>query len=238
MAELTIPADLLPADGRFGCGPSKVRPEQLQSLVTAGASLFGTSHRQAPVKNLVGRVREGLKELFSAPDGYEVILGNGGSTLFWDAAAFGLIREKSLHLTFGEFSAKFASCVAKNPFVGDPIKVVADPGSAPAPVADPSADVIAWAHNETSTGVMVPVQRPAGSENALVLIDATSGAGGLPVDLSEVDAYYFAPQKNFAGDGGLWVSLMSPAALERVEEIGGSGRWVPDILSLPIAGVL
>lgn len=235
MAELTIPADLLPADGRFGCGPSKVRPEQLQSLVTAGASLFGTSHRQAPVKNLVGRVREGLKELFSAPDGYEVILGNGGSTLFWDAAAFGLIREKSLHLTFGEFSAKFASCVAKNPFVGDPIKVVADPGSAPAPVSDPSADVIAWAHNETSTGVMVPVQRPAGSENALVLIDATSGAGGLPVDLSEVDAYYFAPQKNFAGDGGLWVSLMSPAALERVEQIGGSGRWVPDILSLPIA---
>nr|WP_191988879.1 phosphoserine transaminase [Mycobacteroides franklinii] len=235
VAELTIPADLLPADGRFGCGPSKVRPEQLQSLVSAGASLFGTSHRQAPVKNLVGRVREGLKELFSAPDGYEVILGNGGSTLFWDAAAFGLIREKSLHLTFGEFSAKFASCVAKNPFVGDPITVVADAGSAPVPVSDPSADVIAWAHNETSTGVMVPVQRPAGSENALVLIDATSGAGGLPVDLSEVDAYYFAPQKNFAGDGGLWLSVMSPAALERVAEIGGSGRWVPDILSLPIA---
>ncbi|WP_078292773.1 phosphoserine transaminase [Mycobacterium sp. D16R24] len=235
MAELTIPADLLPADGRFGCGPSKVRPEQLQSLVTAGASLFGTSHRQAPVKNLVGRVREGLKELFSAPDGYEVILGNGGSTLFWDAAAFGLIREKSLHLTFGEFSSKFASCVAKNPFVGDPIKVTADPGGAPAPVSDPSADVIAWAHNETSTGVMVPVQRPAGSENALVLIDATSGAGGLPVDVTEADAYYFAPQKNFAGDGGLWLAVMSPAALERVEEIGGSGRWVPDILSLPIA---
>lgn len=235
-AELTIPADLLPADGRFGCGPSKVRPAQLQALSgEQGASLFGTSHRQAPVKNLVGRVREGIKELFGAPEGYEVVLGNGGSTLFWDAAAFGLVREKSLHLTFGEFSSKFATCVAKNPFVGDPIKVSAEPGSAPEPVSDPAADVIAWAHNETSTGVMVPVQRPADSGHALVLIDATSGAGGLPVNITDADAYYFAPQKNFAGDGGLWLSLMSPAALERISQIGASGRWVPDILSLPIA---
>ncbi|BBY75455.1 phosphoserine aminotransferase [Mycolicibacterium parafortuitum] len=235
MAEtLTIPADLKPADGRFGCGPSKVRPEQLQALAAAG-HLFGTSHRQAPVKNLVGRVRDGLRQLFSLPDGYEVVLGNGGSTAFWDAAAFGLVDKRSLHLTYGEFSSKFASAVAKNPFVGDPIVVKADPGSAPAPQADPSADLIAWAHNETSTGVAVPVQRPAGSGDALITIDATSAAGGLPVDITDADVYYFAPQKNFAGDGGLWISLMSPAALARVEAVAASGRWVPEFLSLPIA---
>ena len=231
---LTIPTDLKPADGRFGCGPSKVRPAQLQALAAAG-DLFGTSHRQAPVKNLVGRVRDGLRELFSLPDGYEVILGNGGSTAFWDAAAFGLIDSRSLHLTYGEFSAKFASAVAKNPFVGDPIVVKADPGSAPEPVADPAADLIAWAHNETSTGVAVPVQRPQGAAEALIAIDATSAAGGLPVDVSQTDAYYFAPQKNFAGDGGLWIALLSPAALARVEKIAATGRWVPDFLSLPIA---
>ncbi|OBK24078.1 phosphoserine aminotransferase [Mycobacterium asiaticum] len=232
---LEIPADLRPRDGRFGCGPSKVRPEQLQALSTKAAVLFGTSHRQAPVKNLVGRVRTGLAELFSLPDGYEVILGNGGTTAFWDAAAFGLIDKRSLHLTYGEFSSKFASCVAKNPFVGDPIVIKADAGSAPEPQSDPSVDVIGWAHNETSTGVAVPVQRPADSGDALVLIDATSGAGGLPVDINDVDAYYFAPQKNFASDGGLWLSIMSPAALARVEAIAASGRWVPDFLSLPIA---
>lgn len=229
---LEIPADLKPADGRFGCGPSKVRPEQLKALAAAG-DLFGTSHRQAPVKNLVGRVRDGVRELFNAPDGYEVILGNGGSTAFWDAAAFGLIDEKSLHLTFGEFSAKFASAVKANPFVGDPIVVKTDPGTAPKPQSDPSVDVVAWAHNETSTGVAVPVERPAG--DALVVIDATSAAGGLPVDIADTDAYYFAPQKNFASDGGLWLALMSPAALARVEKIAASGRWVPDFLSLPIA---
>lgn len=234
MAELSIPADLKPRDGRFGSGPSKVRPEQLAALAAAG-DLFGTSHRQAPVKNLVRRVRDGVKEFFSVPDGYEVILGNGGSTAFWDAAAFGLIDKRSLHLTYGEFSAKFASAVAKNPFVGDPIVVKADPGSAPAPQADPSVDVIAWAHNETSTGVAVPVQRPAGSDDALIVIDATSGAGGLPVDVAQADAYYFAPQKNFAGDGGLWLAVVSPAALARIEAIAQSGRWVPDFLSLPIA---
>jgi phosphoserine aminotransferase len=232
MAELVIPADLKPKDGRFGSGPSKVRPEQLQALVDAG-HLFGTSHRQAPVKNLVGRVRDGVKQLFSVPDGYEVILGNGGSTAFWDAAAFGLIDKRSLHLTFGEFSAKFASAVAANPFVGDPIIVKADPGSAPEPQSDPSVDVVAWAHNETSTGVAVPIQRPAG--DALVVIDATSAAGGLPVDITDTDTYYFAPQKNFASDGGLWLAIMSPAALARVEQIAASGRWVPDFLSLPIA---
>ncbi|MFV8266162.1 phosphoserine transaminase [Mycolicibacterium peregrinum] len=232
MAELIIPADIKPRDGRFGCGPSKVRPEQLTALAAAG-DLFGTSHRQAPIKNLVGRVRDGLRELFSVPDGYEVILGNGGSTAFWDAAAFGLIDKKSLHLTYGEFSSKFASCVAKNPFIGDPIIVKTDPGTAPQPQSDPSVDAVAWAHNETSTGVSVPVQRPAG--DALVLIDATSAAGGLPVDIADTDAYYFAPQKNFAGDGGLWLAIVSPAALARIEAIGASDRWVPDFLSLPIA---
>ncbi|MEV3902657.1 phosphoserine transaminase [Mycobacterium sp. NPDC050551] len=234
MAELTIPADLKPKDGRFGSGPSKVRPEQLQALAAAG-DLFGTSHRQAPVKNLVGRVRDGVRQLFSLPDGYDVILGNGGSTAFWDAAAFGLIDKRSLHLTYGEFSAKFASAVAKNPFVGDPIVIKADAGSAPEPQADPSVDAIAWAHNETSTGVAVPVQRPADAGDALILIDATSGAGGLPVDIGQADAYYFAPQKNFAGDGGLWLAVVSPAALARIESIHASGRWVPDFLSLPIA---
>lgn len=234
MAELKIPADLKPTDGRFGSGPSKVRPEQLQALTAAG-DLFGTSHRQAPVKNLVARVRDGVRELFSLPDGYEVILGNGGATAFWDAAAFGLIDKKSLHLTYGEFSSKFASAVAGNPFVGDPVVIKADPGSAPEPQSDPSVDVIAWAHNETSTGVAVPVRRPENSGEALVVIDATSAAGGLPVNIADTDAYYFAPQKNFAGDGGLWLAVMSPAALARIDAIAASGRWVPDFLSLPTA---
>jgi phosphoserine aminotransferase len=232
---LIIPDAIKPKDGRFGSGPSKVRPEQLHALATTAAPLFGTSHRQAPVRNLVGRVRSGLAELFSLPDGYEVVLGNGGATAFWDAAAFGLIEKRSLHLAYGEFSAKFAAAVDKNPFVGEPIIVRADPGSAPEPRSDPSVDVIAWAHNETSTGVAVPVQRPADSEHALIVIDATSGAGGLPVDVSDADAYYFAPQKNFASDGGLWLALLSPAALARIESIAESGRWVPDFLSLPIA---
>ncbi|NLG56748.1 MAG: phosphoserine transaminase [Rhodococcus sp.] len=230
-----IPADLLPADGRFGCGPSKVRPEQLQSLVDTGASVFGTSHRQKPVKDVVGRVRSGLRELFSLPEGYEVVLGNGGTTAFWDAAAFGLIRERSQHFTYGEFSSKFASVAKGNPFIGDPIVVSSDPGSAPEIVADSSVDLIGWAHNETSTGVAVPVSRPAGSENALIAIDATSGAGGLPVTITDSDVYYFAPQKSFAADGGLWLAIMSPKALERVAEIKDSGRWTPEFLSLPIA---
>lgn len=231
--QLTLPPALKPRDGRFGSGPSKVRPEQLQALTSTAAALFGTSHRQAPVKKLVGRVRSGVADLFSLPDGYQVILGNGGATAFWDAAAFGLIDKRSLHLTYGEFSSKFTSAVARNPFVGDPIVIAAEPGDAPEPQSDPSVDVIAWAHNETSTGVAVPVHRPPGT--ALVVIDATSGAGGLPVDIAETDVYYFAPQKNFASDGGLWLAIMSPAALARVESIAASGRWVPDFLSLPIA---
>ena len=235
---LNIPNDLKPADGRFGSGPSRVRPEQLSRLPQEGAAIMGTSHRQAPVRGLVAQVRADLRELFSLPDGYELVLGNGGTTAFWDAAACGLVKERALHLTFGEFSSKFAACTRGAPFLADPIVVEAEPGDAPEPRGDPSADVIAWAHNETSTGVMVPVARPADAGDALVLIDATSGAGGLPVDVSESDVYYFAPQKAFASDGGLWLAVMSPAALARVAEIAGAPgekRWIPDFLSLSIA---
>jgi phosphoserine aminotransferase len=196
---------------------------------------MGTSHRQKPVKALVGRVRQGLTDLFALPDGYEVALGNGGTTAFWDAAAAGLIRKRALHLTFGEFSQKFATVTANAPFLDDPIVLSADPGDAPKPKADPEADVIAWAHNETSTGAMVPVTRPAGTD-ALVLIDATSGAGGLPLDAREADAYYFAPQKSFASDGGLWLALLSPKAIERIEELATSeDRWIPESLNLATA---
>jgi phosphoserine aminotransferase len=231
-----IPAGLKPSDGRFGCGPSKVRPAQLEALTRDGGAAMGTSHRQKPVKSLVGRVRAGLRELFSLPEGYEVVLGNGGTTAFWDAAAFGLVRERSLHLTYGEFSSKFATVTKGAPFLADPVVISAEPGSAPAPTSDPSADVLAWAHNETSTGVAVPVLRPAGAtDGQLVAIDATSGAGGLPVDIADTDVYYFAPQKCFASDGGLWLALMSPAALARVAELGASDRWIPEFLSLTTA---
>jgi phosphoserine aminotransferase len=273
---LMIPEELKPGDGRFGCGPSKVRPEALGRLA-AGEAPMGTSHRQAPVKKLVEEIRSGLKELFGAPEGYEVALGNGGATAFWDAAVFGLIRERSLHLTYGEFSAKFAQS-AKAPFLKDPVTLTADPGEAPdpldaGPVAEAEgADVICWAHNETSTGVMVPIVRPArvparaGSENetsspsagipaapagaapaapagagggtaeeSLILIDGTSGAGGLPVEMSQADAYYFAPQKAFGSDGGLWVALLSPGAQERIGEIAATERWIPPFLSLQTA---
>jgi phosphoserine aminotransferase len=234
-ADLTIPADLKPRDGRFGCGPSKVRPEQLATLAAAGA-LMGTSHRQAPVKALVARVRAGLAELFGLPAGYEVVLGNGGSTAFWDVATFSLVRERALHLTYGEFSAKFAESTQGAPFLADSVVVKSEPGTAPEPQADPSCDVLAWAHNETSTGVAVPVVRPAEAiDGQLVVIDATSGAGGLPVDIQQADTYYFAPQKGFASDGGLYVALMSPAALERVAQLAASDRWIPPFLSLATA---
>ena len=234
-ATLTIPGQLKPADGRFGCGPSKVRPEALARLAQANG-LMGTSHRQAPVRNVVRRVRDGLAELFTLSDGYEVLLGNGGSTAFWDAAAAGLVRRRALHLTCGEFSAKFASVTKAAPHLDDPIVVAADPGHAPVPTADPDADVIAWPHNETSTGVMIDVRRPADSDHALVVIDATSGAGGLPVDVSQADAYYFAPQKSFGSDGGLWLALASPAALDRIAELAAAtDRWLPQSLSLATA---
>ena len=230
---LEIPQDLKPGDGRFGSGPSKVRPEQVRHVLDHAVDVMGTSHRQAPVKAVVRRVREGLRELFGLPDGYEVALGNGGTTAFWDALAFGVVRERALHLTYGEFSSKFAKVTDAAPFLADPIVLSADPGDAPRPRGDESADVVCWAHNETSTGVMVPVERPAGE--ALVLIDATSGAGGLPVDVGDTDVYYFAPQKSFAADGGLWLALLSPAAIERVEEIAASERWVPEFLSIATA---
>jgi len=232
---ITIPAELLPADGRFGCGPSKVRPEALRALADDGAAVMGTSHRQAPVKNLVKEIREGLTQLFDLPDGYEVVLGNGGTTAFWDAALVGLIRDRAAFGTYGEFSAKFAAVTAGAPFLADPVVLDAEPGSSPTPIADPSCDVIAWAHNETSTGVMLPVRRPAGLGDALMLIDATSGAGGLPVDAAEFDVYYFAPQKSFAADGGLWLALLSPAAQDRVAELAGGDRWIPPFLSLATA---
>jgi phosphoserine aminotransferase len=227
---LEIPRDLLPDDGRFGSGPSKIRPEQLAHLA-AQAGLLGTSHRQAPVKQLVGRVRSGLSALFRAPDGYEVLLGNGGSTAFWDAAAFSLIETRSENLAFGEFGAKFAAAAAA-PFLTAP-HVIQAPGGRRAEVEVlPGIDVYAWPHNETSTGVMAPVRRVNGDAGALTVVDATSAAGGIDFDAAETDVYYFAPQKNFASDGGLWFALVSPAAIERIERIAASGRWIPEFLSL------
>lgn len=229
MIPLTIPTELLPADGRFGCGPSKVRQEQLDYLSSSGATIMGTSHRQAPVKNLVGRVRSGLADLFTLPDGYEVVLGNGGSTAFWDAAAFGLIEKRSEHLAFGEFGAKFGKA-AKAPWLDAPHVLTAPGGSRSTVEIVDGIDVYAWPQNETSTGVMAPVTRV--DANALTVIDATSAAGGINFDAAESDVYYFAPQKNFASDGGLWLALFSPAAIERVERIAASGRYIPEFLSI------
>ena len=234
--QITIPDSLKPADGRFGAGPSKVRVEALNALAATGTSLLGTSHRQAPVKQQVARVREGVSSLFGLPEGYEVVLGNGGATAFWDIATFGLIRERSQHLSFGEFSSKFAKAARQAPFLAEPTVIESPTGTRPEPKAEAGADAYAWAHNETSTGVMAPVRRVAGAdEGSLVLVDATSAAGGLPVDISQVDAYYFAPQKNLGSDGGLWVAVMSPAALERAAQIAASGRWVPAFFDLPTA---
>ncbi|MGX2995363.1 phosphoserine transaminase [Streptomyces sp. JNUCC 64] len=236
MAEIQIPADIKPADGRFGAGPSKVRTEALDALAATGTSLLGTSHRQAPVKDLVGRVRDGVSRLFDLPDGYEVVLGNGGSTAFWDIATHGLIDSRSQHLTFGEFSSKFAKAAKLAPWLQDPSVVSADPGTHPLPVAEAGVDVYAYTHNETSTGVAMPLKRVEGAdEGALVLVDATSGAGGLPVDVSETDVYYFAPQKSFGSEGGLWLGVFSPAAIERAERIHASGRHIPEFFSLPTA---
>jgi phosphoserine aminotransferase len=257
---LVIPAQLRPADGRFGSGPSKVRPEALARLAGEGAAVMGTSHRQRGVKSLVEGIRSGLRELFAAPDGYEVALGNGGTTAFWDAAALGLVERRALHLVYGEFSRKFAQVTEAAPFLDGATLVEAEPGNAPdpatlerSPTADEAGaarseggaeplvdDVLAWAQNETSTGVMVPVVRPPAAREGpggepLILIDATSAAGGLPVDLSQADAYYFAPQKSFAADGGLWIAMLSPAAQERIAALAASDRWIPAFLSLSTA---
>jgi len=233
--DIKIPDNLKPRDGRFGCGPSKIRPESLAALAASGSSILGTSHRQKPVKNVVHQVREGLNSLFSLPEGYEVVLGNGGSTAFWDIATFGLIENKSQHLVFGEFSSKFAIAAKEAPFLGEPTVIKAEPGSHPQAIAEAGIDVYALTHNETSTGVAMPIKRPAGIDGALVLVDATSAAGGLEVDAKEFDTYYFAPQKSFASDGGLWLALMSPAAIARAEKIKASGRWVPAFFDLGIA---
>jgi phosphoserine aminotransferase len=237
---ITIPAELLPSDGRFGSGPSKVRPEQMAALAEVAGTYLGTSHRQKTVKSQVARVRAGMRQLFSLPEGYEVVLGNGGTTCFWDAATFGLVQEQSQHLSFGEFSSKFASAVKAAPHLKEPQIIESEVGTHPVPVADPSVDLYALTHNETSTGVAMTIARPKGAAlpadgGGLVAVDGTSGAGGLRVDPSEFDAYYLAPQKCFASDGGLWIALMSPAALERVERIAASGRWIPTFLDLKTA---
>ena len=236
MTNIVLPAQLKPADGRFGSGPSKVRPEQVAALAASGPVYLGTSHRQAPVRSLVQRIQEGLAELFRLPGGYQVVLGNGGTTTFWDVAAFGLVTERSLHLSFGEFTSKFAAVTAAAPWLRDPVIVASPPGTHPQPRAEAGVDSYALTHNETSTGVAMPVRRvPGADDGALVLVDATSGAGGLAVDVSETDVYYFAPQKCFGSDGGLWIALMSPAALERAAAIAASGRYLPQSLSLPVA---
>ncbi len=232
---IRISSNLLPADGRFGCGPSKVRPEQMAALAAAGPALMGTSHRQAPVKNLVGSVRSGLFQLFGLPDDWEIVLGNGGSTVFWDVATFGLVENRSQHLVFGEFSSKFAEAVAAAPHLGEPTVVKTDPGTHPTATAEAGIDTYALTHNETSTGVMMPLVRPSGRDDALVVVDATSAAGGLLWNPAEVDVYYFAPQKCFASDGGLWFAACSPRALERIEKISASKRWIPASLDLKIA---
>lgn len=232
---ILIPDNLKPIDGRFGCGPSKIRPAVISALVASGTNILGTSHRQKPVKQVVNRVRSGLTSLFSLPEGYEVVLGNGGSTAFWDIATFGLIEKKSQHLNFGEFSSKFAEAAKAAPFLDDPTVIKSEPGTHPLPIAESGVDAYALTHNETSTGVSMPIKRPAGTDGALVLVDATSGAGGLAVSANEFDTYYFAPQKSFASDGGLWIALMSPAALARTAKIKESGRWVPAFFDLNIA---
>jgi phosphoserine aminotransferase len=230
---VTLPSELIPGDGRFGSGPSKVRPEAARALADVGSTFLGTSHRQPAVRSVVGSIRAGLAALFSLPDGYEVLLGNGGSTAFWDAAAFGLVDRRAEHLVFGEFSAKFAAVTAAAPFLDDPVVLRSEPGTHPELVADATVDTYAYPHNETSTRVKTDVHRPG--DDGLVLVDATSGAGGLPVEPTHFDVYYFAPQKCFAGDGGIWLALCSPAAIERIERIGATDRWVPPSLSLPVA---
>jgi len=234
--KIQIPAELLPSDGRFGAGPSKIRPESLAALAAAGDHYLGTSHRRPGVRHVVGQIRTGLTQLFDLPDGYEVVLGNGGATAFWDIATFGLIKQKSQHLNFGEFSSKFAAASKAAPFLQDPTVIKSDPGTHPLPKAEQGIDAYALTHNETSTGVMMPIKRVEGADDdALVLVDATSGAGGLPVDIAETDVYYFSPQKCFASDGGLWLGIFSPAAITRVAQIKESGRWIPTSYDLATA---
>ena len=235
-AAIVIPAELRPVDGRFGSGPTRIRPEQLAALAAAGQTLLGTSHRQAPVRGVVQRVREGLAQLFALPEDYLVVLGNGGTTAFWDAAAFGLVQDRAQHLSFGEFSAKFAKVTQAAPWLSDPLVIESEPGTHPQPRPEAGIDAYALTHNETSTGVAMPIRRATAADpGALVLVDATSAAGGIAVDPAQFDAYYFAPQKCFGSDGGLWLALLSPAAVERVASIAASGRYIPEFLSLQVA---
>jgi len=235
-AQIVIPAGMRPADGRFGSGPTRIRDAQVEALAAAGRTLLGTSHRQAPVRSVVQRVRDGLVTLFGLPDDYLVVLGNGGTTAFWDVAAFGLISSRAQHLTFGEFSAKFTMVTRAAPWLADPSVIATEPGTHPSPQAEPGVDAYALTHNETSTGVAMPVQRvPGADDDALVLVDATSAAGGISVDPAQFDAYYFAPQKCFGSDGGLWLALLSPAAVERAGQIAASDRYIPEFLSLQTA---
>lgn len=233
--QITLPTELLPADGRFGSGPSKIRRDQVEGLLQHTHPVLGTSHRQAPVKALVGEIRERLATLFDLPDGYEVVLGVGGASAFWDIATFGLVSSRAQHLVLGEFSSKFATATRRAPFLADPEVVAVEPGTVGPLHATPGIDAYAWPQNETSTGAAVPVERVEGADpGALMLVDATSAAGGMPVDLEETDVYYFAPQKGFASDGGLWLATFSPAALERAERIAGQ-RWIPAFFDLPAA---
>jgi phosphoserine aminotransferase len=234
--QISIPAHLLPSDGRFGCGPSKVRGGQIEALVAGATTLMGTSHRKPPVKQLVGAVRSGVRDLFALPDGWEVVLGNGGTTMFWDAASFGLVAQRSQHLTFGEFSSKFAEACAAAPHLEAPSVVSSEPGDHPDPVAEANIDLYALTHNETSTGVAMQLRRPIGAApDSIVAVDATSAAGGLRWDPAQVDVYYFAPQKCFASDGGLWLAACSPAAVERIERLTNGSRWIPASIDLGIA---
>lgn len=232
-----IPADLLPESGNFGCGPAKIRPEQIENLYQQGKNLLGTSHRQAPIKNLVAKIQAGLTELYGLPDGYEVVLGNGGSTVFWDTATFSLVTNKASHGSFGEFGNKFAQATNSAPFLAESNIHKAVPGTIALPDFAPDVDFYAWPQNETSTGAIAPVKRIVGSQEAgaLTAIDATSAAGGVTVDISETDVYYFAPQKAFSSDGGLWLAILSPDAIARTSKIVGSGRWIPQSLSLDVA---
>jgi phosphoserine aminotransferase len=234
--KIAIPVSLLPSDGRFGSGPTKIRDAQLDALSAAGQSLLGTSHRQAPVRKLVQRVRDGLATLFGLPDDYLVVLGNGGSTAFWEVAAFGLISTRAQHLSFGEFSAKFAKVTRVAPWLADPSVITSEAGTHPAARAEAGIDAYALTHNETSTGVAMPIRRVRGADDgALILVDATSAAGGIAIDPGEFDTYYFAPQKCFGSDGGLWLALLSPAAVERADRIAASGRYIPEFLALQTA---
>lgn len=234
-SDLTLPPELLPRDGRFGSGPSRVRDAQLQALMAAQPGVLGTSHRQAPVKDVVAAIREGLASFYSLPEGYEVILGNGGASSFWDAAAFSLVQTRAQHCAFGEFGSKFASVTSNAPFLEPSVVRTAPAGEVALPEPQDGIDVYAWPHNETSTGAMAPVTRPAGTDDALIVIDGTSAAGGLALDASQADVYYFSPQKSFGSDGGLWFALVSPAAIERIERIAASGRWIPPTLDLATA---